>query len=140
MKYASTIDNAGVKTVVVVLPLSQVPLFDPDTPPQANTYGVDDEVEVGWISDGSGQFVAPPPPAPVIPSRISKKQAKWHLVDLDLYDAVSAAISSMDIKAQIAWSDADYFDRTDPLIAGMQALLNMTNAEVDTFFVEANKL
>lgn len=60
MKYANTFKNNGVETVITVLPLSIVPGFDPANPPQENTYGVPDDVQVGWIKVG-GVFVAPPP-------------------------------------------------------------------------------
>lgn len=60
MKYASTMLVAGVETVVVVLPLSAVPLFDPENPPQENTYGVSDEVQVGWVKNVQGGFEPPP--------------------------------------------------------------------------------
>ena len=61
MKYANTAIEYGRETVKVVLPLEEVPLFDPANPPQKNTYGVPDEVEVGWIKDGDN-WLPPPPP------------------------------------------------------------------------------
>lgn len=67
MKYASSIMHDGVETIVVVLPLSAVPFFDPENPPQPNTYAVADAVDVGWIKDASGRWVPPsepPPPSP----------------------------------------------------------------------------
>ena len=65
MQYAATDINPinGTEKVVVVLPLEKVPFFDPANPPQKNTYGVPDEVEVGWIKDGDG-WLPPPPPEP----------------------------------------------------------------------------
>lgn len=62
MNYASTLIKNGVETVAVVLPLSSVPAFDPDNPPQANTYGVPDDVEIGWIKGIDGVFITPAPP------------------------------------------------------------------------------
>ena len=59
MKYASTATFDNTETVVVVLELFQVPAFDPHYPPQPNTYGVDDVVQLGWIKNSSGQFVPP---------------------------------------------------------------------------------
>lgn len=58
MKYAATSLNNGVDVVRIVLPLIDVPGFDPANPPQGNTYGVDDGVQVGWIKQGS-DFVPP---------------------------------------------------------------------------------
>ena len=62
MKYASTMTNNGREVAVVVLPLEAVPLFDPLNPPQPNTYGVPDEVEVGWVRNLDGSWSPPPPP------------------------------------------------------------------------------
>jgi hypothetical protein len=61
MKYASTAIINGLERVVVLLPLEAVPQFDPENPPQANTYGVPDEVQVGWVKDGD-TFIPPPQP------------------------------------------------------------------------------
>lgn len=58
MKYANTLVIDGKERVVVVLPLDVVPGFDPENPPQDNTYGVPDDVEVGWIKV-NGVFVKP---------------------------------------------------------------------------------
>jgi len=59
MKYASTTMNNGIETVVVVMELFQVPAFDPRNPPQPYTYGVNDDVQVGWIKNDQGTFVPP---------------------------------------------------------------------------------
>jgi hypothetical protein len=61
VKYANTIIKNNLETVATVLPLEAVPLFDPENPPQPNTYGVPDDVQVGWVKEGD-VFVPPPPP------------------------------------------------------------------------------
>ncbi len=58
MQYASTVINGSQEKIVVILPLSSVFAFDPENP-HPQTYGVDDDVELGWIKDASGKFVAP---------------------------------------------------------------------------------
>lgn len=58
MNYANTTLINGVETVITVLPLDLVPYFDPDNPIQSNTYGVPDEVQPGWIKQGT-TFVPP---------------------------------------------------------------------------------
>jgi hypothetical protein len=64
MKYASTQNIGGVEIVVLVLPLSVVPGFNPENPPQENTYGVPDDVEVGWVKQTDGTFAPAVPPSP----------------------------------------------------------------------------
>ena len=56
MKYASTAIIDGVERVVVVLPLTSVQDFDPNAPPQGNTYAVADDVQVGWNKTADGTF------------------------------------------------------------------------------------
>lgn len=63
MKYANTKLTDGVERVVTVLPLSLVPLFDPNSPIQANTYGVSDDVQVGWEKQSDGSFAPHQPTA-----------------------------------------------------------------------------
>jgi hypothetical protein len=77
MKYANTHTKNGIETVATVLPLEMVPDFDPENPPQDNTYAVPDEVEVGWIK-ADGEFVPPPDPEPelVLQWRKSAVQAR----------------------------------------------------------------
>jgi hypothetical protein len=59
MKYASTFFDGTTERIVVVLPLEIVSAFDPTNPPQPNTYGVDDDVQLGWIKNNLGKFVPP---------------------------------------------------------------------------------
>ena len=60
MKYASTAITGGIERVVVVMDLNLVPLFDPENP-HPQTYVVEDDVQIGWIRDSTGKFIAPPP-------------------------------------------------------------------------------
>ena len=79
MKYANTDMINGIELVVTVLPLSQVPGFDPENPPQANTYGVPDDVEVGWEKRPDGTFVPHTPTAAEILAE--KKHQRQAIVD-----------------------------------------------------------
>ena len=80
MKYANTfINNAGVEVVATVLPLSAVPFFDPKSPPQANTYGVADDVEVGWEKQSDGTFAPHTPTSAEILAE--KKRQRQAIVD-----------------------------------------------------------
>ncbi|MFT3964111.1 hypothetical protein [Propionivibrio sp.] len=55
-QYASTRLVDGIERIVVVLPLEVVPGFDPEEPPQPNTYGVPANVKVGWEKQVDGTF------------------------------------------------------------------------------------
>lgn len=78
-KYANTMEVRGVETVVTVLPLEEVPGFDPKNPPQANTYGVPDDVQVGWEKQADGSFAPHTPTAAEILAQ--KKAERQAIVD-----------------------------------------------------------
>ena len=87
MKYASTEVISGIERVVVILPLEKVPLFDPENPPQSNTYGVPDEVEVGWEKQANGSFSPhAQTPEEVIAQKKRERQA--------IVDAITVTVSS----------------------------------------------
>ena len=138
MKYASTFTDNGVERIVVILPLSAVPGFDPDNPPQENTYGVPDEVQLGWIKQGT-QFVAPPPPPirPAVPQIVTRAQFKLALLDIGLLDDVDALVAASNDRAlQINWAERLEFERNHPLVIATAALFK-TEAEIDALFVLA---
>ncbi|MES2587022.1 MAG: hypothetical protein V4536_08895 [Pseudomonadota bacterium] len=58
MKYASTIKSGATETIVLILDLSHVPLFDPENP-HPQTYAVDDDVQIGYDKQEDGSFIAP---------------------------------------------------------------------------------
>lgn len=137
MKYASTYTENGVERVVVILPLSAVPGFDPANPPQENTYGVPDEVQLGWIKQG-GQFVAPPAPEAIVPQIVTRAQFKLALLDLGLLDDVDALVAASNDRAlQINWAERLEFERNHPLVIATAAALGKTAAEIDALFVLA---
>lgn len=67
MQYGCSMTFKEVESLVVVLPLTTVPHFDPTNPP-ANSYGVPDDAAIGWIvthnADGTVSFAAPPTSEP----------------------------------------------------------------------------
>lgn len=137
MKYASTTTENGVERIVVILPLYAVPGFDPANPPQENTYGVPDEVQLGWIKQGD-QFVAPPAPEAIVPQIVSRAQFKLALLDLGLLDDVDALVAaSNDPALQINWADRQEVERNHPLVIATAAALGKTDAEIDALFVLA---
>ena len=123
MKYASTLTDGEVEFVVTVMPLTVVPGFDPLNPPQSNTYGVPDNVQVGWIKQG-GVFVAPPVVVQT-PRACSSLQFMDRFTELEQLAIVTATMSVPQVKLwydrMIAATEIVYKDpRT---IAGLQALV-----------------
>ena len=60
------------------------------------------------------------------------------LVDAGLYDKVQDLIQS-DIKLKIAYTRATFFSRTDPFIDQARIALGLTDAQVDTIWVQQNQ-
>jgi hypothetical protein len=75
-----------------------------------------------------------------IPASVTQRQARLQLLTLNVLDAIEGAIATMDKAAQITWEFASYVSRTDPLVAQMAGMLGWTEAQTDTYFVDAAKL
>lgn len=139
MKYAATDLINGVKTVVMAIPLGAVPGFDPTNPPQENTYGVADAVQVGWIKQGD-DFVPPPVVDPVIPPpivpRVSALQGLLAIDQAGLaaqYEAwASAPARTFAERAFI--NKAMTWRRDDPTIQAAAVALGLTSQQVDALF------
>ena len=60
------------------------------------------------------------------------------LVDAGLYDQVQELIQS-DIKLKIAYTRATFFSRTDPFVDQARIALGLTDAQVDTIWVQQDR-
>ena len=60
------------------------------------------------------------------------------LVDAGLYDQVQELTQS-DVKLKIAYTRATFFSRTDPFIDQARIALGLTDAEVDTIWVQKDQ-
>jgi hypothetical protein len=73
-----------------------------------------------------------------VPSSITMRQTKLHLLDLELLDQVEAIISQ-NRKWQIEWSGS-VVERNSPLIDIFKTSLALTDEQVDDMFITASKL
>lgn len=77
-------------------------------------------------------------PVPVVPSRISMRQARLALLQSGLLAPVDTAIAAMTgaagDAARIDWQFAQTVERTHPLVATMIAQLNLTTKQLDDLF------
>lgn len=70
-----------------------------------------------------------------VPSVVSRRQAKFALLQSGLLDDVDAAIAtSGDRAAQIEWADAQEFRRDWTALVAMKPALGLTDAQVDDLF------
>lgn len=144
MKYAHTTIKDGVERVTTILPLSQVPFFDPANPPQSDTYGVADDVQIGWVKQSDGSFIVPPPEPPPteVPQRVTRFQGMAVLYSAGLLGAIEAymALPSTNALTKLAWTNAPTFERNSRFTLGMAAILGMSDAQIDAFFIQANQI
>jgi hypothetical protein len=72
---------------------------------------------------------------PVVPASVTRFQARAALAGAGLLASVDAAIAaSGNTIAQLAWADAQSFERGSPTIAAMSGALGLTAAQVDDLF------
>jgi hypothetical protein len=77
--------------------------------------------------------------APVVPTLVSRFQARSALVQAGYFDAVDAhmaALPKINIQ-RMAWDEAADFDRTSTTLVAMAAMLGLDNAALDALFVAA---
>lgn len=80
-----------------------------------------------------------PEPIIIIPQVITMRQARLQLLEVGLLDDVEALVA-LDRKSQIEWEYASEVYKESPLIESVKGALNLTDAQIDSMFVEASKL
>lgn len=74
-----------------------------------------------------------------VPTSISMRQGRLHLLSLDLLDSVEAIIST-NRSWQIEWEYSSEVLRTSPIIEILKVNLQLTDDQVDDMFIAASKL
>ncbi len=82
-------------------------------------------------------------PAPV-PVRVEMRQARLSLLHAGYFKTIDTYISNMEgdagDEARINWNYARTVERSSPLVAAMQQLLSVPDAEIDELFIYAATL
>lgn len=99
---------------------------------------------IGWTY-ANGVFTAPPAPAPVVPTSVTRRQARQALLLAGLLDSVDPAIAAIPDTtqrklAQIEWQDSQDFERHRPLLVSLASALGLTSAQLDQLFITAATL
>lgn len=85
-----------------------------------------------------GQFVAPVPPVPVIPSEVSMRQARLALFQQGILNDVQPAIDGLSdpekTVAQISWDYATTVQRDDDLVVALSGQLGLDDTDLDALF------
>lgn len=78
-----------------------------------------------------------PPPVPYV---VTPRQVRLLLLQQGLLADVEAMIASQDAATKITWEYALEFRRDDPLLNQLAANLNLTEQQIDQFFIAASAL
>lgn len=98
--------------------------------------GEPDEYEAGkWRET----WVIKPAPSP---QTVSRLQAKAALLQAGLLDTVQAMVDHPDTDRliQLAWAEAQDFNRTSPAIIGMASAMGWTDTQLDELFKAAHQI
>jgi hypothetical protein len=91
------------------------------------------------FSDGAWRKQWQTVPAPV-PKKITPRQCRLVLMSQGLLATVEQAIAGMDEATRITWEYALEFRRDDPLLNALGKNMNLTDEQIDQFFIAASKL
>lgn len=85
----------------------------------------------------TGPYVPPPP---IVPYWVTPRQVRLILLQQGLLANVEALIAQQDEATKIAWEYASEFRRDDPLLTNLAQQLNLTDQQIDDFFIAAAAL
>ncbi len=90
-----------------------------------------------WESTGGviDPYEAPPQPVPQVVSRF---QARAALHIAGLLPQVETAIAAADPLVQMAWVDAQEFQRGSPALAAVAVAIGLSESELDELFITAS--
>jgi hypothetical protein len=96
----------------------------------------------GWRYEKQGK--EPEPSEPELVTRVTPRQIRLLLIELELDDMVETAIDALKGKdkkrARAEWEYASYIDRGNPLIGMIGEALSLTPEQIDEFFTSAAEL
>lgn len=90
--------------------------------------------------DGDNWIIRTPDPASIPPYSITPRQCRLLLLQQGLLSDVENMIANQDEATKITWEYALEFCRDDPLLLQLAKNLNLTEEQIDQFFIAASKL
>ena len=99
---------------------------------------------IGWLYNGHA-FSAPPPPTPVVPLSVSRRQGRQALLLAGMLPLVQPAIDAIADAmqrglAQIYWDDSQEFERHHPTLIALATQMGLTATDLDSLFITAKAL
>lgn len=94
------------------------------------------------LENGAWAIRTPDPATlpPPVPDSVTPRQVRILLLQQGLLASVEAMIASQDEATRITWEYALEFRRDDPLLNALAVSLNLSDAQIDQFFIEAAAL
>lgn len=83
------------------------------------------------------EWVVGPEP---VPFDVTRAQGKLALLNAGLLASAQAAASAAGPAAEIAFNDAQKYERTSPTLNAMAAALGLSSSDLDRLFIAASKL
>lgn len=86
-----------------------------------------------------------PDTSPVVPAKVTRRQARQALLLAGKLDLVQPAIDAMTdptqkAMAQIEWDDSQDFERSRPLLIALAYAIGLTDEDIDNLFIQAAQL
>jgi hypothetical protein len=95
---------------------------------------------LAWLAEGNTPNPYVPPP-PAIPQQVPMWAVRTVLQNDGLFDQAQALIeASTDNALKNVWGYGNFADRNSNAIASLAAALDLTDAQVDQMFIDANNL
>jgi len=93
-----------------------------------------------WAAMSSSVKPATYTPVKVVPSSVTRFQARAALMQAGLLTQAQTVIAGADEFTKLAWSDAQEFLRSSPTVAAMGAAMGLTSAQLDQLFLAAAEI
>ena len=93
-----------------------------------------------WLTATAAAQAADIANANAVPSSVSSVQLRKAIIGAGIKTQVEAAIAAGDAATQTYWYTADYFNRSDALVATLGTALGYTSQQLDNLFIAAGKL
>lgn len=94
---------------------------------------------IQWVEAGNEPRVVNYP-TPPIPEEVTMRQAQQALLHAGMLDTVEEVVAQADRSVQIDWQKGHVVRRDWSALATVQALLNMTDRQMDELFILADSL
>ncbi len=87
-----------------------------------------------------GQSVVVDPPPPRVPAYVSRYQFKQAALNANQLANLKGAYASLSEDAKLYWDETPRVGRNSILITELKAILGLTDAQVDNFFINAEAI